>query len=187
MESSSIAGFVCLSLCVIVTHFFTMFLSLDPHETYTDSDIMKCLWHVRFQVTRSTDQGLRGHLKFLSCQFRGSVPIWPNKYSDMTMCHDPFPGQKFKGRGRSNHLKWRSHRLLEVFSLSAPCLHPYLAESLHMWYTYNTWGDNVSHAISGSKCQRSSSHGSFEVLGLSTTWLRSYLTESRYMWYTYNA
>ena len=53
-------------------------------------------------------------------------------------------GRNFKCLGgHTNHLKWRPVRLFEVFAMSAPWLRPYLAESLHMWHTYNTWGDDV--------------------------------------------
>ena len=124
--------------------------------------LMKCLWHVQFQVKRS---------KLLSCPLHGSVPIWliyfilgTNIVHDVTMCLDPFPGQKMKGQDHTGHLKWRSLQSLEVFAVSTPWLRPYLAESLHMWHTYNTWGDNVSHT--NFRIKYTHNPGGHNVLGI---------------------
>ena len=72
---------------------------------------------------------------------------------EVTMCRAPFPGQKVKGQG---------HRGRSKFWLCP--LRPYWTDSLHMWYTSNPWGEDVSRTISGSKGQRSRSQWSFEVL-----------------------
>ena len=34
----------------------------------------------------------------------------------------------------------RSHGPFQILALSAPWLHSYLAELLHIWHPYNTWG-----------------------------------------------
>ena len=170
-----------------------MFLSLDLHETYTrywsyEMLVARTIWGQRVK-----GQGHRGHSTILSCQLRGSVVFWPiwfilgtNIVHDMMMCRVPFLGQKVKGQGHTGHFKWRSQASFEVFAVSAPWLRTYWTDSLHMWYTHNSWGDNVSRTNSGSKGQRSRSQGSFEVLAVSAPWLHPYWTDSLHMWYTHN-
>ena len=100
--SSSIDGFVCLSVCmrVSVTPSLTrsclwIFIKLTP-----DIDLMKCLWHVPFQVKRSKVK-LTGVIRSFVVSARGCVTIWPiwfllgtNIIHDKTTCRDSFTGQK---------------------------------------------------------------------------------------------
>ena len=46
-------------------------------------------------------------------------------------------------RFQNKRSRSRSHGLLQVLAMSALWLHPYMAESLHIWHTYDTWGDDV--------------------------------------------
>ena len=97
---------------------------------------------------------------------------------------------KHKGQCVAPHFqdqKSRSHGSFKVLALSAPWIRLYLAESLHLWQAYNTWGDNVLCTIFKMIVQRSRSHRSFKVFTLSTPWLPPYLTKSLHMWHTYNA
>ena len=57
----------------------------------------------------------------------------------------------------------RSHRLFEVFIVSAPWLCAYLTNSLHILHKYNPRDDDVPHTISRSKGWRSGSHRLFKV------------------------
>ena len=77
--------------------------------------------------------------------------------------------------------RWGRGKWLEV-----TVLHPYLAESLHMWHIYNTRGDNVLCIIFRMKGQSSRSHRLLEIFSLSAPWPPLYLTESLHMWHTYN-
>ena len=111
-------------------------------------------------TTRSKGQCHTGHLIFLSCPLHGFRLIWPNHF--ICVIHS-----------------YTTHN-------EAMCRAPFLIESLHMWHTYNAWGDDVSCPICMTKGQRSRSHGSFQFLALSDTWLRPYLAESLHMWHTCN-
>ena len=79
-------------------------------------------------------QGHGGHFKFLSCPPCDSVPIWLISFILTTnISHD-----------------------------ASICRDPLscqnLAESLHILYTYNTWGDDVSHTIFRMKKVKSQGH-----------------------------
>ena len=88
----------------------------------------------------------------------------------------------FRMKGQTS----RSHMSFQVLALSTPWLRPYLAESLHMWHSYNTWGDDVSCTIFRVKGQTSRPHGLLEAFTLSAPWLTPYLTESLHMCHTCN-
>ena len=57
----------------------------------------------------------------------------------------------------------RSHRLFEVFIVSAPWLYTYLTNSLHILHKYNPRDHDVPRTISRSKGWRSGSHRLFKV------------------------
>ena len=57
----------------------------------------------------------------------------------------------------------RSHRLFEVFIVSALWLCAYLTNSLHIFHKYNPRDDDVPHTISRSKGWRSGSHRLFKL------------------------
>ena len=93
-------------------------------------------------VQKVKGQGHRGHPKFLSCPFHGSVAIWliwfmlgTNIFFDMTMCRDPFSGQKVKGQGHASQLTCPLHGSIPNL------LSPFIC-GIH-----NTWRDDVSRTI----------------------------------------
>ena len=110
----SVCACVCVRVCVC-NALFTMFLSLDLHQTYTRHWSYEMLVAHTIWGQKVKGQGHRGHSKVFSCPLRGSVAIWliwfilgTNIVHDMTMCRVPFLGQKVKGQGHTGHFKWGS-------------------------------------------------------------------------------
>ena len=121
--SSSIDGFVCLFVCVSVTSFYYVTIAGSSWHLYQTSILWNACCTYNF---KSKCPGLRGHAKLLSCPLRRSMPIQRicfilgiNIVHDRVMCRDPFPGQNVKGQVHTGHLKWRSHRLFDIFAVSA--------------------------------------------------------------------
>ena len=82
-------------------------------------------------------QGHTGRSKFLPCPLCGSVPIWPIHFICGT--HTPWRDD-VSWRCVAHHFRVkrsRSHGSFKAFAMSALWLHPYLTDSLHMWYTHN--------------------------------------------------
>ena len=107
---------------------------------------MKCLLHVRFQLKRSKVKVTRViQFFFLLYPLDGYVPI-----NQSTLYLAQILSMMWQCVAIHFQLKiTRSHQSFEMkvsavirsFGMSALWLHRYLAETLHMWHTYNTWGD----------------------------------------------
>ena len=122
-----------------------------------------------------TNFGMKGQGHEVVSSFgpvHGFVLIWLDHFvgdihtaQERTMCHVPLLGRK---------VKVKVTRVVSISAQSAPWLRPYVIKPLHMWSTYNIWGDDVSRTIFNMKVQKSRSHRSFEVFTLSAPWLPPY-------------
>ena len=120
----------------------------------------KTMCHAPFPGQQIKGQVHPGLAKFLVCPLRGSVSIWQlhilfdaHTTHEGTLCHAPLWGQKSR---------W--HGSVEVYAMSAPWLHPYFTDSLHMWHAHNPWRYDVSRTISRSKGQSHMRHWKFLLL-----------------------
>ena len=168
------ASSVCLSGCTYVATSLPCFSHWLFMKLKTDIHLIYACGIYPLSEKGHLGQDHKGHLKFLSCLFCGSMLIRPNFFlfgrnitREVVMCHTSFPGQKAKGQCQTGHLKSRSHWFSEVFIVSALRIHAYLTDSLYMWHKHNQWRDDVLSSISRSIAQRSRSHRSFEFFAVS--------------------
>ena len=143
---------------------FSLFGWITSYVAYIQHMRWQCVMH-HFQVQRS-----RSHRSFKVLTL--SAPC----LFDLITIYVAYI-QHMRWRCVMHHIqvqRSRSHRSFKVKALSAPWLHPYLTESLYMWHTYNTWGDNVSRNIFSMKGQRWRAHGLFIDFTFSTSWFPPY-------------
>ena len=103
----------------------TIFMKLTP-----DIYLMKCLWHVWFQVKRSKVKVTLVVRSF--CRVRSVAQSLFDRITSYVAYI-----QHMRGQCVAHHFqvqRSRSHGLFAVFAVSAPWFRPYLTESLHMWH-----------------------------------------------------
>ena len=147
------------SFCHVRSEALSLFHRSTSYVVHKQSITRRCVMH-HFQINRSKVKFTQALQSFWCVRY-----VAPSLFDSFTyhLVHT----QPMKKRGVMHHFgvkRSKSHGSFEVYAMSAPWLHPYFTDLLHMWHTHNPWRYDVSRTISRSKGQSHMGHSKFLLL-----------------------